>query len=243
MKRREFLTVPVKSLGGLLLYTLAGEPVRLPAEENGQDPDTAAFLHRSRSARGTAACARIFPTDESGPGATEANVIVYIDRQLAGPWGKDKYRYTKGPWVESLPEHGYQAKENPQQIYRAGIPKLGEDFAAAPAAEQDKRLRAIEKSTFFRILRTHTLEGMFSDPLHGGNAGLIGWQLIGYPGPLMSYRDEIDKHHGMPYHLKAEEPGTSHGPESEGLGRGVVASTNRMKSGSSSKETIPPAGL
>ena len=36
MKRREFLTVPVKSLGGLLLYTLAGEPVRLPAAENGK---------------------------------------------------------------------------------------------------------------------------------------------------------------------------------------------------------------
>ena len=33
MKRREFLTVPVKSLGGLLLYTIAGEPVRLPAQE------------------------------------------------------------------------------------------------------------------------------------------------------------------------------------------------------------------
>jgi gluconate 2-dehydrogenase gamma chain len=39
---------------------------------------------------------------------------------------------------------------------------------------------------------------MFSDPLHGGNAGLIGWQLIGYPGPLMSYRDEIDKNYGEP---------------------------------------------
>ena len=65
-----------------------------------------------------------------------------------------------------------------------------------------KRLRAIEKTIFFRLLRTHTLEGMFSDPLHGGNAGLIGWQLIGYPGPLMSYRDEIDKYHGMPFTAK-----------------------------------------
>ncbi len=29
----------------------------------------------------------------------------------------------------------------------------------------------------------HTIKGMFSDPMHGGNAGLIGWQLIGDPGP------------------------------------------------------------
>jgi gluconate 2-dehydrogenase gamma chain len=202
MKRREFLTVPVKSLGGLLLYTIAGEPVRLPAQENGKVRIPLLYFTAAEAHAVSAACARIFPSDESGPGATEANVIVYIDRQLAGPWGRDKYRYTKGPWVESIAEHGYQGKENPQQIYRAGIPKLGEDFAGAPAAEQDKRLRAIEKTTFFRLLRTHTLEGMFSDPLHGGNAGLIGWQLIGYPGPLMSYRDEIDKYHGMPFTAK-----------------------------------------
>jgi gluconate 2-dehydrogenase gamma chain len=202
MKRREFLTVPVKSLGGLLLYTLAGEPVRLAAQDQGHVKIPLLYLTEAEARTVQAACARIFPSDESGPGATEANVIVYIDRQLAGPWGRDKYRYTKGPWVESFAEHGYQAKETPQQVYRTSVAKLGADFAAAAREEQDKRLRAIEKSVFFRMLRTHTIEGMFSDPLHGGNAGLIGWQLIGYPGPLMSYRDEIDKYHGMPYTAK-----------------------------------------
>jgi hypothetical protein len=52
---------------------------------------------------------------------------------------------------------------------------------------------------FFRLLRSHTIEGMVSDPLHGGNASLIGWQLIGYPGPVMSYRNEIDKFYGQAY--------------------------------------------
>jgi gluconate 2-dehydrogenase gamma chain len=52
------------------------------------------------------------------------------------------------------------------------------------------------------LLRTHTIEGMFSDPMHGGNAGLIGWQLIGYPGPQMSYRNEIDKYFGQPFRPK-----------------------------------------
>ncbi len=52
------------------------------------------------------------------------------------------------------------------------------------------------------MLRTHTIEGMFCDPLHGGNAGLIGWQLVGYPGPLMNYREEIDKNHGKPWRRK-----------------------------------------
>lgn len=199
MKRREFLTVPAQALGGLLLYTVAGEPIRVAAQETGKVRIPLLFFTEAEARIVQAACARIFPADESGPGATEANVIVYIDRQLAGPWGLDKHRYTQPPWVESVAEHGYQGKENPREIYRAGVAKLGGDFAAAGPAKQDERLRAVERSMFFRLLRTQTIEGMFSDPLHGGNAGLIGWQLIGYPGPLMSYRDEIDKFHGMPY--------------------------------------------
>jgi gluconate 2-dehydrogenase gamma chain len=38
--------------------------------------------------------------------------------------------------------------------------------------------------------------------MHGGNAGLIGWQLIGFPGPQMSYRDEIEKYQGQSYRPK-----------------------------------------
>jgi gluconate 2-dehydrogenase gamma chain len=201
MKRREFLTVPAASLGGLLVYSLAGEAVRVQAQD-GDVRIPLRFFTAAEARTVQAACARILPSDESGPGATEANAIVYIDRQLAGPWGVDKYRYTKGPWIESVPEHGYQGKDNPREIYRAGLRSLGGDFATLPAAQQDERLRTIEHSVFFELLRTHAIEGMFSDPLHGGNAGLIGWQLVGFPGPLMSYREEIDKYHGLPFEAK-----------------------------------------
>ena len=200
MKRREFITVPARSLGGLLLYTLAGEPIRAQAQ-SGDVKLPLRFFTAAEARAVEAACDRIFPSDESGPGAKEAGVVVFIDRQLAGPYGKDKYRYTKAPFVESVPEHGYQAKENPRDTYREGIQKLG-NFAELSKAEQDERLRSIETSHFFRLLRQHTIEGMFSDPMHGGNAGLIGWQLIGYPGPLMNYRDEIDKSHGVPWRRK-----------------------------------------
>ena len=202
MKRREFLTLPAAAIGGKLLYTLAGEPIRLQAQ-NGTVKVPLRFFTAEEARVITAACARIFPSDASGPGATEANVVIYIDRQLAGPYGRDKYRYTKGPWVESYPEHGYQDKAGPSETYREGLKILG-DFAGLSPADQDARLRSIEKSHFFQLLRQHTLEGMFCDPMHGGNAGLIGWQLIGYPGPLMNYRDEIDKNHGLPFHRKPQ---------------------------------------
>jgi gluconate 2-dehydrogenase gamma chain len=201
MKRREFISIPAKGLGGLLIYSLTGKPVRLQAQD-GTVKVPLRFFTAEEAKIVQAACARIFPSDESGPGATEANVVVYIDRQLAGPYGRDKYRYTKGPWVESVPEHGYQGKENPQQIYRANIPKLGADFAVLPPEQQDERLEKIQNSLFFRMLRQHTIEGMFCDPMHGGNKDLIGWQLIGYPGPLMSYRDEIGKNDTEPFRGK-----------------------------------------
>jgi gluconate 2-dehydrogenase gamma chain len=202
MKRREFLTVPAAAIGGTLLYTLAGEPVRLQAQ-NGTVKLPLRFFTAEEARIVTAACARIFPSDASGPGATEAGVVIFIDRQLAGPYGRDKSRYTKGPFVESYPEHGYQGKESPSETYRAGIKTLG-DFASLPPADQDAKLRSIEKAHFFQLLRAHTIEGMFSDPMHGGNAGLIGWQLVGYPGPQMSYRNEIDKHFGQPWRPKPQ---------------------------------------
>ena len=200
MKRREFLTFPAASLGGVLLYTLAGEPIRVAAQ-NGDIKVPLRFFTASEARVVQAACERIFPTDAAGPGATEAGVVIYIDRQLAGPYGRDKYRYTKPPFVESVPEHGYQGKQNPREIYREGIARLGDLTALAPAA-RDEKLRTIETTTFFRLLRQHTIEGMFSDPLHGGNANMIGWQLIGYPGPRMSYREEIDKLHGQAWRQK-----------------------------------------
>jgi gluconate 2-dehydrogenase gamma chain len=200
MKRREFLTIPAAALGGTLIYTLAREPIRVQAQD-GTVNVPLRFFTADEAKTVAAACARIFPTDASGPGANEAGVVIYIDRQLAGPYGKDKYRYTKGPWIESAPEHGYQGKANPREVYKAGIATLA-GFTALTPEQQDEKLRSIERTPFFQMLRSHTLEGMFCDPMHGGNAGLIGWQLIGFPGPRMSYRDDIDKYHGMPYRPK-----------------------------------------
>ena len=131
MKRREFILIPAKALGGLVLYSLVGELIPAPAEDGVKVP--LRFFTAGEAQVVQAACARIFPSDESGPGATEAGVVVYIDRQLASPYGRDARRYTKGPWVESVPEHGYQGKDTPQQTYRAGIPLLGADFAGVSA--------------------------------------------------------------------------------------------------------------
>ena len=203
MKRREFLSIPASALGGTLLYTLAGEPFLLQAQ-SGKVNVPLRFFTAAEARTIAAACDCIFPSDASGPGAKEAGVVIYIDRQLAGPYGADQLRYTHTPWVESYPEHGYQAKESPRETYRQGLALLGTNFAELAGSDQIAKLESIEKTHFFQLLRTHTVEGMFSDPMHGGNAGLIGWQLIGYPGPRMSYRDEIEKHYGEAFRPKPQ---------------------------------------
>lgn len=187
MRRRHFLTLTVSSL----VHAQTTRTVRVPLR----------FFNAKEAAVIAAAAARIFPSDAAGPGATEAGVVLFIDRQLASRFGADRYRYTAGPFEDGPPELGYQGKETPRETYRQGLVLL-DGFDTLDAAAQDEKLRQIEATRFFRLLREHTIQGMFSDPMHGGNANLAGWRLIGYPGPYMSWLDDIGKHRGEAFRPK-----------------------------------------
>jgi gluconate 2-dehydrogenase gamma chain len=201
MRRRHFLTLSAASLGGVIVYSLdrkasllSGQTkrVRIPLR----------FFTESEALIVAAAVARIFPTDDSGPGAPEAGVAIYIDRQLAGPWGRDRYRYTQGPFDENASAHfGYQGKATPRETYRAALKEM-KGFDALAPEKQDAALREIESTLFFALLRQNTIEGMFCDPIHGGNADMVGWQLIGFPGPRMSNYEDVEAHYGQAFRPK-----------------------------------------
>jgi gluconate 2-dehydrogenase gamma chain len=199
MRRRHFLTFSATATGGILLFTLDRKPMLVHAQSDRKIRVPLRFFDEREALIVAAAAARIFPSDASGPGATEGGVVIYLDRQLAGPYGRDRYRYTQAPFEDGLPEQGYQGKATPREVYREGLVVLGQDFAGLPPAAQDDRLRSVETGYFFRLLRQHTIEGMFSDPMHGGNADMIGWQLIGYPGPHMTWSEHVDQHYGKAY--------------------------------------------
>jgi gluconate 2-dehydrogenase gamma chain len=202
MRRREFLTLSAASIGGVLVYSLDRTVSRLSAQTKQSIRIPLRFFSQSEALTIAAASSRIFPSDEAGPGAREAGVAIYIDRQLAGPWGRDRHRYTQGPFEENAPaEFGYQGQATPQQIYREGLKNLG-GFDRLGPAEQDQKLRQIETTLFFSLLRQNTIEGMFCDPVHGGNVDMVGWQLIGYPGPRMSNFDDVDTHFGEAFRPK-----------------------------------------
>ena len=204
MRRRQFLVLSAASIGGVLVYSLDRRVSRLYGQEKATQTlkIPLRFFTEEEALIVAAAAARIFPSDDSGPGAKEAGVVIYIDRQLAGPYGHDSFRYTQGPFDENAPrEFGYQGKATPAETYREGLKSL-KGFPGLSPEEQDKKLEQIENTHLFALLRQHTLEGMFCDPIHGGNIDMVGWQLVGFPGPRMSNYAEIDKHFGEAFRPK-----------------------------------------
>jgi gluconate 2-dehydrogenase gamma chain len=198
MKRREFVTIPIAALGSAAISRLVAPRSIFAQPVQGTARVSLRWFTAAEAAIVTAAVERIFPKDASGPGATDAGVVIYIDRQLAGPYGRDKYRYTKGPFAASSAEHGYQGAENPRQVYRTMLAQLS-GFEKLTPDEQDVKLVSIQSTPFFALLRAHTIEGVFCDPRHGGNKNLSGWKLVGYPGPLMDNRAHVDSHYGTAY--------------------------------------------
>ena len=196
------MVLSAATVGGVLVYSLEGKVSRLAARDRKTIKVPLRFFTEQEALIVAAAASRIIPSDETGPGASEAGVVIYIDRQLAGPWGRDARRYTHEPFDDGAPaEFGYQGAASPQTLYREGLKQLA-GFDQLPLSEQDARLVQIEQSPFFELLRRNTIEGMFCDPLHGGNVDMLGWQLIGFPGPRMSNAGEIDKYRGEEFRPK-----------------------------------------
>lgn len=111
-------------------------------------------------------------------------------------------------WVakDQIQRYGFQSMMTPREVYRAGIASLDRyaqeqfdaGFADLSEDQQDSivedlvsgRATGFEQpstSEFFQTIRGHTIEGMFADPIYGGNRNLVGWKLVGYPGAQRAY--------------------------------------------------------
>jgi gluconate 2-dehydrogenase gamma chain len=170
------------------------------------------FLNAEEGAFIEAAVARLIPADELGPGALEADVPVFIDRQLAGAWGAGERLYRSGPWQTGKPQQGYQLPFTPAELFRNALRGIAEDlrrakrdsFAKLMPEEQDAYLQALESGArdlggvpskiFFQSLLELTIEGYFSDPVYGGNKDMVGWTLVGFPGAYANYYEFVDQH-------------------------------------------------
>lgn len=143
------------------------------------------------------------PSEAEHPGAREADVVGYVDGLLAA-FAVDPPRVHAGGPVSDRPAGGpdemsafvplsrvqreaWRSRvQQLQRTYREGIRRLdrlaGGDFTALAPARQDHVLTSVEVQPFLDAMFTHAIEGMYSVPEYGGNAGLSGWRDIGWPG-------------------------------------------------------------
>lgn len=225
--RRDFLLktitlAPAMAVGstamGALSLPLAAQAAETPAAPQQARDYQPAWFTAEEFAFISAAVARLIPRDERGPGALEAGVPEFIDRQMNTPYATGSNWYMQGPFNPDLPkELGYQLPLVPQQIYRLGIAdadgysKQQHDkvFAQLSGEQQDALLQAMESGsaefsqlpakTFFAFLLQNTREGFFSDPIHGGNQGMVGWKLINFPGARADFMDWVERGERYPF--------------------------------------------
>ncbi|RVA51941.1 gluconate 2-dehydrogenase subunit 3 family protein, partial [Mesorhizobium sp. M7A.F.Ca.US.001.01.1.1] len=152
----------------------------------------------------------LIPSDSTGPGAKELGVAIYIDRQMAGGYGKGDRLYLEGPFGEGTPEQGYQLPMTPSELIRAGIADVSayvqknhkstfdglsaKDRAAVMTELDGKKveLPTVPTATFFGLLLQLTVEGYLADPMYGGNKDRAAWKMIGFPGADAMYMDKIE---------------------------------------------------
>jgi gluconate 2-dehydrogenase gamma chain len=149
---------------------------------------------------------RLIPKDENGPGAVECGVGDYIDRCLADFNASEKPQFLEG--LANL------------DLYALRTEHIA--FASLTEARRDAVLTAIDNNQapnlkgFFNRVRRLTLEGMFGDPVYGGNKNFAGWDLIRYPGAKLAVGPEDQKMKTAPTPYRRElygvsGPGENHG--------------------------------
>ncbi|WP_411830578.1 gluconate 2-dehydrogenase subunit 3 family protein [Paenibacillus lautus] len=220
MSRRKFLRNSGYAVGGVVLGGVLGyllpkreTPPAAPAPEQNENNYNQAlmFFNQEQYRITEAAVERIFPADENGPGAKELGAAFFIDHQLAGDWGFNARDYMQPPFYVGEKTQGYQGRLRRREIFYIGLreiqnysqKKYQKDFPSLAPEEQDAvltafqndevKLTTISASGFFNLLRSSTLEGVYSDPLYGGNKNMQGWVMRQYPGNQMAYTNIIDK--------------------------------------------------
>lgn len=182
--RREFLTRAAAGAGAVAGASIVPETAGAAQDAHaagaqprseGQGHHT--FFNQADAATVAAFAERLMPGAPGKPGARDAGVLNYIDLALAGAYAELQDFYRRG--LAQLDQYCRATYKEP--------------FVRLRAAQQDAAIRALEDGTaagftwptaqeFFTTIRTHTMEGMFADPVYGGNRDFAGWRLVGFPG-------------------------------------------------------------
>lgn len=189
--RRSFL----KASAGMLAAAIIGGALRVDAQaEQEAMRDAMQFFSHEEAETMAAIADRIWPPDADHPGASEMGVVFYIDRALAGPYSlyQDVYRRL----LQQIDEQAAARYGSPAHELGGGqLDALLIELEELPASEDLlAQLTAPEfalgPQSSFAMLRSHVMEGVFSDPIYGGNREFAGWRTVNYPGAHYVYTAE-----------------------------------------------------
>ena len=145
-----------------------------------------AFFNQDDATTIEAFAERLMPGAPGKPGARDANVINYIDLALAGAYADQQDFYRRG--LAALDQYCRVTYNKP---FVELIPAQQDEVITALEAGKAAGFTYPSAATFFNTIRTHTIEGMFADPVYGGNKDFAGWRLVGFPGaqPMFTTAD------------------------------------------------------
>jgi gluconate 2-dehydrogenase gamma chain len=224
--RRDFL---IKSfVGAAGAATVAAHPLSAHAQNAPAAPATAAaasdapagyeWLRPGEQTFVEALVNHMCPADARTPNGVDMGLATYFDRALAGAWGQGDRLYLQGPFAKGSANQGYQLGMTPAALFRAGTEGLldycqatyQKPFDALPADTREAVLKGLQDGkialpngvpakTYFAQLLQMFYEGMFADPIYGGNQNKLGWKLVGYPGVNTANKLNIIKFKNKPY--------------------------------------------
>ena len=161
LSRRRFIGVAggVAAWLAVVPADLFAAGVEAPTDSTGRYK----VLTAAQAAAFDAFAAQVIPSEPGSPGAREANVTRFVDNGLADFAKELRPDFEKA--LVALDSH-------------AGAT----GFAALATGRQIEVMREFEKANrgAFEALRGSVIAGMFANPSYGGNAGKVGWKLIGF---------------------------------------------------------------
>ncbi|HKA44889.1 MAG TPA: gluconate 2-dehydrogenase subunit 3 family protein [Burkholderiales bacterium] len=212
--RREFLKSAVAG-GAAAASAGLSQAAQAQQQPSAAQPSAAAgyaYLNLDEAAFVEALVDHMVPGDGPTPKGTVIGINIYIDRALAGSWGKGDRLYMQGPWKPGVPEQGYQLPLTPAELYRAGIAATnrhcvktyGKPFDKLAEGEREEVLKGLDSGklsfdgglssrVFFSTVYQTVMEGLFADPIYGGNRDKAGWKMVGFPGVVAVHQQNIVK--------------------------------------------------
>lgn len=187
LSRRTFIKRTGMAAGGVALLGSLPAGLRVPAA----GAQTGSALSAAELKTLEALLTQLMPKDGLGPGAVELGVADYIDSSLTTSYKPLLTTYKS--FLAALDKAAGSAGADSFEDLSAGAQvKLLERLEAGKAPGLSAAEKTEAEATFPLVLE-HMREGMFGDPMYGGNKGLAGWKLIGYPGIQLAATEPVQQ--------------------------------------------------